>query len=170
MDYFLFHTGNYDVRRKVHTQYTIRGKKRRSGAMSKRTSWCLSLFVTLASGVALGMILGERSIPAPAMAQEAPSKTVRAEKFELVDHNNNVRGVLDMGAGDEANLQLLDSKGIPRVRIAVAADGAPLMTVNGPKGKARAGLYAPASGPGGLAFFNEQGKVVKEVTGPAATP
>jgi hypothetical protein len=135
--------------------------------MSKRTSWCLSLFATLASGVALGMILGERSIPAPAMAQGAPSKTVRAEKFELVDRNNNVRGVLDMGAGDEPNLQLLDSKGVARVRIAVAADGAPLMTVNGPKGKARAGMWAPASGPGGMAIYDETGKVVKGMTSAA---
>lgn len=135
--------------------------------MSKKTSWCLSLLVTLASGVALGMIIGESWTPAPAMAQDAPAKTVRAEKFELVDHNNNVRGVLDMGAGDEPNLQLFDSKGVARVRIAVATDGAPLMTVNGPKGKARAGIWAPASGPGGMAIYDETGKVVKGMTSAA---
>jgi len=132
--------------------------------MSQHTSWWLSLSVTLASGVALGMLLNGVSNPGPAMAQDASSKTVKAEKFELVDHSNKVRGVLDMGTGDEPNLQLFDSNGIARVRIAVAADGAPLMTVNGPKGKARAGMWAPASGPGGMAIYDETGKVVKGMT------
>ena len=132
--------------------------------MSKQTSWYLSVFASLATGVALGILLDGSFNPGPAMAQDASSKTVKAEKFELVDHNNKVRGIFDMGTGDEPNLQLFDSNGVARVRIAVAADGAPLMTVNGPKGKARAGMWAPASGPGGMAIYDETGKVMKGMT------
>jgi hypothetical protein len=124
--------------------------------MSKTTSWCMSLLLSAISGAAIAMFMGGHWQPS-AMAQEATSKTVRAEAFELVDHNNKLRGVVKIGAGDAPSFQLFDANGVARIRIEVAADGSALMAVNGPKGKTRASIWTPASGPGGIAIDDEKG-------------
>jgi hypothetical protein len=128
--------------------------------MNMRAFWYLSVSVALLSGLAGGMLLGERSLSGVALAQDSPSKRVRAQSFELVDQNNKVRGLLHLGDGNEPKLELYDSKGVVRVRVAVEANDAPVVAVNGPKGKPRAGLAVPSTGEGGLVFYNEQGEVL----------
>jgi hypothetical protein len=137
---------------------TITGKKGVTG-MNMRVFWYLSVSVALLIGLAAGMLLGERSLSGVALAQDSPSKSVRAQSFELVDQNNTVRGLLHLD-GNEPNLELYDSRGIVRVRVGVGANDTPVVAVNGPKGKPRAGLMVPPTGEGGLVFYNEQGEVL----------
>ncbi len=128
----------------------------------RRTRWGCALVLLV--GLAAGSVFSEGE------------KTVRAERFELVDPQGRVRATLELRDGgpglflsdeqgrlrasvshddSQTALYLRDAEGQIRVGAAQFAHGGGGYALHGPEGKGAAVLYL--KGKGSLRFFDEQG-------------
>jgi hypothetical protein len=81
-------------------------------------------------GIGLLLFLGIRSYERSAYAQASP-ETVRAQRFELVDANGQVRATLAVGGPSQAvNLKLIDAKGMIRAKLGGDQSGSGLVLYN----------------------------------------
>jgi hypothetical protein len=90
-------------------------------------------------------------------AGDLAARTVRAERFELVDSQGKVRAALDVYAGSPC-LVLNDAAGKGRAMLNLLANGATL-ALHDAQGKLRAGLHVTDKG-AGLDLFDAAGKTI----------
>ncbi len=117
--------------------------------MNSRQFATLAVLVIL-SGLLGGMISVRFLLPESVMAQDSRPKVIEAEEFRVVDREGRTRARLRT-----ANLVLFDEGG--EVRVALATDSYPGLSLSGKDGKPKAGLSVFKDGPG-LRLWGRDGK------------
>lgn len=113
------------------------------------------LMVSAICGSALFFLLGAAAEPGP----------VRAQAFQLVDADGNVRAELTTN-NEATGLFVHDDSGTVRIGIAHFAHGGSGVALHGPDSRGAAVLYL--KGEGSLRFFDAEGNVTDQV--PAIRP
>jgi hypothetical protein len=94
----------------------------------------------------------------------AGAKTIRAERFEVVDSAGNVRAVLSVGLTPaklgQLGLELFGQDGKTCRAVLGTKDGSPLLVLCDQNGKTRAGLSVAADGTPRLELLDQNGKVI----------
>lgn len=116
-----------------------------------RGKWAIVLAVVLVLGaVAVAFAAGKTRAP----------EVIRAQRFELVDAEGRLRGVVGSTVDASVAVALYDEKGRGRAGLALFPDGSPGLVLFDEKGKPRATLaLLPDSGPG-LVLLDEKGEAL----------
>ena len=123
----------------------------------RQKDWFLRVMLTLLVIGVWALILKPLLAPAPTHAASA-DQVVRARKFELVDREGRVRGVLgDLGFGS-VGMSLRDGEGILRVGLSVVPDGRAVVSFFHKDGKPRAALGVGPNGSPAMLLTRGDGK------------
>jgi len=118
-----------------------------------RLRWAIVLAACIVlAAVAAAYAAGQARVSAP--------EVIRAQKFELVDAEGRVRGLMHMGRdGDSPALWILDEDGERRAGLGLLPDGTSGLALTDERGEARASLLLGPDGSPLLALTNEGGEV-----------
>jgi len=112
-----------------------------------RAKWAI-VAACLVAVVAIAYAAGKTSAP----------EVIRARRFEAVDPEGRVRGLMGMGSdGGSPVLALIDEKGKQRALLSLDPDGNPNLGLYDEKGTMRAVLSLAADGSPGLLLRDEKG-------------
>lgn len=111
-----------------------------------------------ACNIALLLVLVARPL---AEAEPAVAPVVRAQAFELVDAQGQVRSRLTLEAGGEAVFRLLDESGTIRVKIGADADGSGIVLLDE---RTEPGIQMLAEADGGVIRLSDGAGVTRELT------
>jgi hypothetical protein len=132
------------------------------GDMKDRKYWLYAILALVGGG--FGGALSGHLFPREAEAAARAAREIKAEKFVLVDHDGNERGVIEVSSTGVAGVSLEDQTGRQRSVLRVGTDGGAAIGFYDQNGAKRVIVGETPNGRDGLAIYGTSGRQISGFT------
>ena len=134
--------------------------------MKQKDCVCL-IALSLAAGVAGGVLAVRLIVSQPALAQAGHAKVIEAEEFRLLRKDGTVCGRFQIDKDGRPGVMLFDNHGEVRVALGVLPNGSPHLALSDKDGKVRAAVAVWSDERSGIFLTDTDGKQRASLVVPA---